>query len=145
MILLPKAKSLCMAVVLSLLALPLWSQSVISGRVEVEGDTDADGVTVVAMSPRDSTVIAFAMTGSDGLYELRLQSSLPQLLLAAYRMDTERQVRLVENSSRREDFRLRASATDLREVLVTAPTVYRQGDTLSYVAVSYTHLRAHET
>ena len=122
--------SLCMAVVLSLLALPLWSQSVIGGRVEVEGDPDADGVTVVAMSPRDSTVLAFAMTGSDGHYELRLRSSLPQLLLAAYRMDTERQVRLVDNRSHREDFRLRASATDLREVLVTAPTVYRQGDTL---------------
>lgn len=138
MILLPKAKSLCKAVVLSLLALPLWSQSVIGGRVEVEGDPDADGVTVVAMSPRDSTVLAFAMTGSDGHYELRLQSSLPQLLLAAYRMDTERQVRLVENSSRQENFRLRPRATNLREVLVTAPTVYRQGDTLSYVVSKLT-------
>lgn len=108
-------------------------ESVISGRVTIEGGADADGVTVLALSPRDSTVVAYALTGAEGVYELRVRSQLPRLLLSAFRLDTRRETRLVDNRSQRQDFRLKGEAHDLKEVLVTAPTVYRQGDTLSYV------------
>lgn len=120
-----------------LLLLPLQvhgqEESLISGQVTIEGSTDADGVTVLALSPRDSTVIAYALTSPEGAYEFTIRSSLPKLLLSAFRMDTKRDTRLVDNRSQRLDFRLKGEAYDLKEVLVTAPTVYRQGDTLSYV------------
>lgn len=111
----------------------LSAQTIVQGRVTIEDDPDASGVTVLAMNPKDSTVVAFALTDPGGLYEISISSPLPQLLLSAFRMDTERQSRLIDNRSQEVDFTLRLTAYDLKEVLVTAPTVYRQGDTISYV------------
>lgn len=118
----------------------VWGQSiVITGTVTTDDkDGSADGVTVMALNPSDSTVLAYVIVGENGNYRITVDASLTELLLSAYRIGLERSTITVKNKSAKYDFFLKSKVVELKEILVQAPTVYQRGDTLKYVVSKLT-------
>lgn len=129
------------AVVLVLLALAATTvargQAVMAGSVSdaADGEPLAGAVVRAYVSGK---IKAFASVKSDGTYSLRLpQLQADSIDISVQCIGYDKMSRRIANRSSKEDFRLAASSTALREVQVSVPRINQLGDTLIYNLASY--------
>lgn len=85
----------------------------------------------------DKSIVAYTMTEENGYYELSFKSDAKKVLLSVESMGYESFNRLISNAAQRCDIVLKEKVTELKEVVVKAPSIYQRGDTLSYNLLSY--------
>ena len=113
------------------------AQTTISGRVtDSEGET-LEGCIVAALTPADSTIVGYSMTGSVGLYRISLDTDYPHLLLRLTGFNIKRAYRNIEGRTQRIDWKAEEENMVLREVQVQAQKLWGSRDTLNYLVSAY--------
>lgn len=111
-------------------------QSIITGSVRTIAGAPVEHARVLALSPRDSTILSYAFTDARGAYRLSVRSPLPQLLLSASSMEIEKTTVRIENRSQAYHFRVRESQIILQEVHVKARKMWGK-DTINYSVAGF--------
>ena len=129
-------------IVLICVQLQLESQSVLKGTVIDENNEPLIGATVVLLEPVDSSMMSFAISDSDGRYELEDISSGSYVLQISFVSYATLMKEIEVSSERKQD--LGESALDpisevLQEVTVKAEHIPMGviGDTISYNAAAF--------
>ena len=108
----------------------LRAQTLISGRVTDPDQKPLPTVNIIAKN--NNKILAFAITNTDGSYQLKITAPADSLLISVSKMGFSNQEHLLPNQSRQLDFILQKGDFILKEVKVEAPPIRRRGDTLSY-------------
>ncbi|GAA3936568.1 carboxypeptidase-like regulatory domain-containing protein [Hymenobacter algoricola] len=128
----------CITLLLICTSRRLMAQATITGIVrDAQGQAVPGALVEVQPLPLLSTS-AVAITAEDGRFSLRVQLAADSLRLSARALGYAEQVRRVRNQNQIVAFALRPAATALREVVVKAPPIRREGDTLSYRVSAFT-------
>lgn len=96
------------------------------------------GAVLALLQPADSSMLAYAITDSQGRYTLQLETALPELLLRVRSLGYRPQLRRIKAETQRLDLNLEREERLLREVLVKAQRLWAQRDTLNYLVSAYT-------
>lgn len=96
------------------------------------------GAVLALLQPADSSMLAYAITDSQGRYTLQLETALPELLLRVRSLGYRPQLRRIKAETQRLDLSLEREERLLREVLVKAQRLWAQRDTLNYLVSAYT-------
>lgn len=121
----------------SLGSIPSFAQSIITGQVCTDKGVAVEYARVLALAPKDSTIITYAFTDDKGAYRLSINSKLPEVLLTVSSMEIAKSERLVRNVSQTCHFTVKEAVTTLREVQVKARKVWGQKDTINYSVASF--------
>jgi len=108
----------------------LRAQTLISGHVTDTGQKPLPAVNITAKN--GVKILAFAITKTDGSYQLKIMAPVDSLLISVRKMGFANQEYLLPNQSRQLDFVLQKGDFILKEFKVDAPPIRRRGDTLSY-------------
>ena len=109
----------------------------LSGQLR-SGTEPVTGAVLALLQPADSSMLAYAITDSQGRYTLQLETALPELLLRVRSLGYRPQLRRIKAESQRLDLSLEREERLLREVLVKAQRLWAQRDTLNYLVSAYT-------
>lgn len=115
----------------------LGAQSIITGQVRTIKGASVEYARVLALSPKDSTILSYAFTDARGAYQLKVNSSLSELILSVSSMEIERTDKRVRNTTQTCHFSVREFTTVLREVQVKARKIWGQKDTINYSVGSF--------
>lgn len=102
------------------------------------GTEPVAGAVLALLQPTDSSMLAYAITDSQGRYTLQLETALPELLLRVRSLGYRPQLRRIKAETQRLDLSLEREERLLREVLVRAQKLWAQRDTLNYLVSAYT-------
>lgn len=91
----------------------LGAQSIITGQVRTIKGTSVEYARVLALSPKDSTILSYAFTDARGAYQLKVNSSLSELILSVSSMEIERTDKRVRNTTQTCHFSVREFTTVL--------------------------------
>lgn len=115
-----------------------FAQRSVSGRVtDAESGVGVDAVNVMLRRPDAVSIIAFAMTSTDGSYKITFNSEADTLLLMVSGFNVVRQEKILTKSMKTVDFKVLHSDQKIREVTVKADPVKRSSDTLTYYVSSF--------
>lgn len=92
---------------------------------------------VMALSPRDSTVLAYTFTDRSGRYSLRVSTTSSEILFTVFGMEIKRLFRQVSNKTQMLDFQAEGQVYKLREVQVRPTKIWGVRDTLSYSVTAF--------
>lgn len=122
-----------------LLCFPIWAvaQSIITGKVSDAETREALEKAIVKVLNEKKQLIAYTTTNKDGNYSLKINSTLPEVLLSVHFLGYKTEERKIANQNGRENFRLRPEAVALKEVHVKPRVIEKTGDTLSYNVTSF--------
>ena len=109
----------------------------LSGQLR-SGTEPVAGAVLALLQPTDSSMLAYAITDSQGRYTLQLETALPELLLRVRSLGYRPQLRRIKAETQRLDLSLEREERLLREVLVKAQRLWAQRDTLNYLVSAYT-------
>ena len=109
----------------------------LSGQLR-SGAEPVAGAVLALLQPTDSSMLAYAITDSQGRYTLQLETALPELLLRVRSLGYHPQLRRIKAETQRLDLSLEREERLLREVLVKAQRLWAQRDTLNYLVSAYT-------
>lgn len=109
----------------------------LSGQLR-SGSEPVAGAVLALLQPADSSMLAYAITDSQGRYTLQLETALPELLLRVRSLGYRPQLRRIKAETQRLDLSLEREERLLREVLVKAQRLWAQRDTLNYLVSAYT-------
>ena len=109
----------------------------LSGQLR-SGTEPVAGAVLALLQPADSSMLAYAITDSQGRYTLQLETALPELLLRVRSLGYRPQLRRIKAETQRLDLSLEREERLLREVLVKAQRLWAQRDTLNYLVSAYT-------
>lgn len=109
----------------------------LSGQLR-SGSEPVAGAVLALLQPADSSMLAYAITDSQGRYTLQLETALPELLLRVRSLGYRPQLRRIKAETQRLDLSLDREERLLREVLVKAQKLWAQRDTLNYLVSAYT-------
>lgn len=113
------------------------SQVLITGQVRSDKGRAIEYARVLALAPRDSSILSYAFTDARGAYRLSVKTDLPEFVLSVASMEIERQDKRVRNATQSCDFVVREATTTLCEVQVKARKIWGQKDTLNYSVGSF--------
>ena len=102
------------------------------------GTEPVAGAVLALLQPADSSMLAYAITDSQGRYTIELETALPELLLRVRSLGYRPQLRRIKAETQRLDLSLEREERLLREVLVKAQRLWAQRDTLNYLVSAYT-------
>lgn len=115
----------------------LYSQTIIKGLV-----SDTRGKVIVSASvsiykKSSSTIIAYAITDSKGLFAITFVSPDPELDLEVRCMGYETVLSAINNTTQIKNFILSEKSFVLKEVSVKSAPILQKGDTLRYMVNSF--------
>ena len=110
--------------------------STFSGVVSMDGHGVEDA-QVMALSPRDSTVLAYTFTDRSGMYSLRVSTTSSEILFTVFGMEIKRLFRQVSNKTQTLDFQVDGQVYKLREIQVRPTKIWGVRDTLSYSVTAF--------
>lgn len=114
------------------------AQVTVTGTIWDKGRTKALGsVNVMLQNPARRVMYGYAITKDDGTYTLTYNGKADTLLLVVTGFNIKEQVRTIMARTQRVDFAVETSELKIREVVVKAPPVTRQSDTLTYNVNKY--------
>lgn len=108
------------------------SHHIVWGTLFLESGEVVVGANVLAISPADSTIISYSISGADGGYRLKVPVEMDRVILSVNSMISEDITTIIKNTNHKIDFVLKEKVTELREVEVTSPKVWGNSDTISY-------------
>ncbi|MFV8379753.1 carboxypeptidase regulatory-like domain-containing protein [Flavobacterium sp. LB3R33] len=115
----------------------LYSQAIIKGQI-----SDTRGKVIVSASvsiykKSSSTIIAYAITDSKGLFAITFVSPDPEVDLEVRCMGYETVLSAINNTTQTKNFILSEKSFVLKEVSVKAAPILQKGDTLRYMVNSF--------
>ncbi len=119
---------------------------VVSGIVrDAKTNQPVAGVNVMLQNPARRVMYGYSITKDDGAYSVTTNAKADTLLVVVTGFNIKEQSRaiLVQSPSRRVDFAVEEGNLNIREVVVKAPPVTRQSDTLTYNVVKYADVADH--
>ena len=124
---------------LLLTANPAIAEIVISGHV-VNDDNEPVDVATTKLVGDNGKILNFQITDENGYFEYIIDGDMPEASLVVECLGYETFKRDVADGNDLSDMRiiLHSKATDLKEVVVAAPTVTLRGDTISYRLSAFT-------
>ena len=130
---------LCAIITIAFLPLFAFSQSVnISGKIYDAATGKPVESAMVMLQNRDGrTMYGYAITQADGCYSIGFNSKADTLQLAVTGFNIKAQRRVIAARTQRVDFAVESAELQIREVVVKAPAVERQSDTLTYTVEKY--------
>lgn len=113
------------------------AQTVIEGRIVNELNKPVSDASVILMSTVDSSIVAFAFSGSGGNYSISTDRKDTELLLMVYGFNIKRQIRKVTNKSQKADFIIKEESIELKEFSVKSDKIWGGRDTVNYVVDAF--------
>ena len=113
------------------------AQNTISGTVRTTKGQAVEYARVLALHPKDSTIVAYAFTDTQGAYSLSIKKAVSELLLSVSSLEIKKTVRRVSNVSQVCNYSVQESVSTLREVQVKARKIWGKRDTLNYSVGSF--------
>lgn len=127
---------LVLSILLLLLVHITSAQVTVRGTVVDEASRPIAGA-IVKVKAGDA-VLAYAIADTNGHYSLTFTAKPATLLLTAEALGRETVAVNIANRTQERELRLLAKAMALKEVVVKAPSIREQGDTLSYNLSAFT-------
>lgn len=119
-------------------------QSTFTGTVrDAANNAPVGSVNVMLQNPARRVMYGYAITKDDGTYTLTYNGKADTLLLVVTGFNIKEQARTILAQSQRVDFAVETSELKIREVVVKAPPVTRQSDTLTYNVNKYADITDH--
>ncbi|WP_081819245.1 carboxypeptidase-like regulatory domain-containing protein [Prevotella sp. HUN102] len=123
---------------LSMIALHSHAQTMLTGTVRLQKTGQPLAGVMVKLKQKDNNrILKFAQTQADGSYKIQVSSPLKgyelQFSLMGYATET---VSLSEGQTQ-YDKTMTEKPTELKEVIVKAPSIRQRGDTLTYNVASF--------
>lgn len=119
-------------------------QSTFTGTVrDAANNAPVGSVNVMLQNPARRVMYGYAITKDDGTYTLTYNGKADTLLLVVTGFNIKEQVRTIMARTQRVDFAVETSELKIREVVVKAPPVTRQSDTLTYNVNKYADITDH--
>lgn len=118
-------------------ALPLLSQTVITGRVIDKDNKGLPDISVMLMLPADSAIVGYSFTDEKGNYKLSYKGNSSHLFVTITAFDIKRQTKRIENKSQTANFRTEEGSIALREVVVKATKMWGEKDTLNLSVAAF--------
>lgn len=119
-------------------------QSTFTGTVrDAATNAPVGSVNVMLQNPARRVMYGYAITKDDGTYTLTYNGKADTLLLVVTGFNIKEQVRTIMARTQRVDFAVETSELKIREVVVKAPPVTRQSDTLTYNVNKYADITDH--
>jgi hypothetical protein len=115
----------------------LYSQTIIKGQVENVRAKAIAYASVSIYKKSSSTVIAYAITDSKGMFAISFISPDTELDLEVRCMGYETTISAINNTSQIKKFILSEKSFALKEVSVKAAPILQKGDTLRYMVNSF--------
>lgn len=134
------ARALALALLLALMLASSRAQAdtiEVSGRV-AHGAEPVEAGIVAMLNPEDSSIVAYDMTGKQGIYSIRTATRLGEVLLRVTGFNVRRQIKRIRAATQRVDFAVDEESRLLREVQVKAQKLWGSRDTLNYLVSAYT-------
>lgn len=120
------------------------AQVTVTGTIWDKGRTKALGsVNIMLQNPARRVMYGYAITKDDGTYTLTYNGKADTLLLVVTGFNIKEQARTIMARTQRVDFAVETSELKIREVVVKAPPVTRQSDTLTYNVNKYADITDH--
>lgn len=108
------------------------AQTVLSGSVTDSENIKLSGATVIVTSIDSESILSYTITNADGLFELKLSTTEPKVLLSVSYLGFEKNSMVLENKTQNIPVSLKPSQETLKEVVVEAQDIEQKGDTLNY-------------
>lgn len=116
---------------------PLFSQTVITGRVANKNNKVLPDISVMLMLPSDSSIVNYNFTDEKGNYALSYKGNSSHLLITISAFDIKRQIKRVENKSQTVNFTTEEGSVVLREVIVKPIKMWGEKDTINYSVAAF--------
>jgi hypothetical protein len=115
----------------------LYSQTIIKGQVLDTRSKVIVSASVSIYKKSSSAIIAYAITDSEGMFEITFASPDPELDLEVRCMGYETAISTIKNTSHIKNFILSEKSFVLKEVAVKVAPIAQKGDTLRYMVNSF--------
>ncbi|MFR9546641.1 MAG: hypothetical protein SNJ29_13855 [Rikenellaceae bacterium] len=109
-----------------------YAQVVVSGVVRDSTNGEPIVGVVVSAANSQNQPIAYSITRSGGDYSLKVDTSDKSIILSFQHLSYEVYDKVIENFSANIDAALQPKSLQIKEVVVSAPTLMQRGDTLTY-------------
>lgn len=114
-------------------SLPVFSQTIVTGKVMAVSRNSLPDITVVLMNSVDSVIIDHCLTDEKGEYRLSSKGTTDTyLLISISSFDIKRQTKKIENRSQTVNFVAEEGSIALEEVVVKAKKMWGKKDTINY-------------
>lgn len=118
---------------------PVLAQVKITGRVlDKYGKTPVESATVTAHPIHSKKILSYSMTDENGLFSLICDSKVDSVKITIRAMNLKTLSRNIKNTSQFIEFLSKEKKTELKEVIIQAPKVRQQRDTILYNVSSFT-------
>lgn len=111
---------------------------VLSGKATEAGTHEPlSGVLVTLRPPGENKVVKFAQTSANGTFEIKLTDFPENHVLHFSMMGFGPQTVPLKSGQTTYNVQLAEKATELKEVIVKAPSIHQRGDTITYVVSNF--------
>lgn len=111
---------------------------VVSGKTtEAVTHEPLSGVLVTLRPSGENKVVKFAQTSTNGTFEIKLTDFPENHVLHFSMMGFAPQTVLLKSGQTTYNVQLSEKATELKEVIVKAPSIHQRGDTITYVVSNF--------
>jgi len=109
-----------------------FAQTTISGTVFDEKNQALSGATITISRDSISSILAYAISKSDGSFQIKLNTQEEKVILKASYIGLQTVTRTLQNKTQNIAIQLLPSSEELKEVVVKSELIQRRGDTLSF-------------
>ncbi|HCQ76525.1 MAG TPA: hypothetical protein DIV44_06915, partial [Leeuwenhoekiella sp.] len=110
----------------------LNAQVTLTGTVKDEANKNLSGATITISKDSVSSILAYAISKSDGSFKMQIDNAPEKLFIKASYMGLTTFKKTLERKSQELEIQLRPSSEALKEVVVKSEIIQRRGDTLSF-------------
>jgi hypothetical protein len=106
--------------------------TIITGNVkDMQGD-NVSNISIVLRQESDNTIVNYMYSDTDGNYKLSYSGDNNNLLITASSLGIATQTKKIQNKSQTVNFIVKEAEFHLKEVIIKAPKIYYNKDTISY-------------
>jgi hypothetical protein len=114
-----------------------FTQSTITGRVQTKEEQPISSASVTISDSINGNILAFAISGAKGEYQIDVSSPLKDLVLQVRAFNYAFESRTIPNKTAEYNFTLTPKPTELPNVIVKPPPISKRGDTLNYLVSEF--------
>ncbi len=119
-------------VVFLLISLKSFSQKTITGTINNNENVPLLGATITVNKIKESAILAYAISNTQGKYSLRIKYELDSLQINISYIGYTKQTKIIANKNQILNFKLLESSEKLKEVFIKTYPITKKGDTLNY-------------
>ena len=112
--------------------LTVHGQTEITGSIQNQKGNGLTGANVLVTHPRTHRILTYAITGTQGHYQILINEATDSLMLSVSFLGYKTKKVLIANHSQKLDFILQESHQKLKEVVIKTQPVKQRGDTINY-------------